>query len=1248
MKKLATTLILFIFFLAFQTTYATTTVYQVKEQDICSGYIIEKIWLDEYAHPKVGLSGISYSENVTIPADVKTGDPNKFQMVLGMERKKPFIVVRIPAYVAGSQAGLANRVSSFTLTITETPKANKRIAAKTTDVASSVLSSGKWYKIGITKTGFYKIDNNFIAGLGLNPASVNPGDLQVFGNGGHMLSESNVSRPTDLIENAILVNDNGDAKFDNGEYAIFYGVGPTNWLEDTANHAGGFKHQKNIYTDSAYYFITFDKGAGLRIAGQAPMAAGNVNVTSFNFYDVHDTDGISPIQFGKTWYGEPFYPQSGATTQTFRFNTGPTVSPVDCKVAFGSTSGNAGSTVSLTLNNTPIASQILSKTVAEGIVMEYDVLHGLATSNAQTVDVGVTLNPIDGNSTGYLDYIEINARRQLIMTDDQLSFRDLQSRGAGNLANYMLAGANGKTKVWDITDPQHPVLMNGSLSGDTYSFVQDATTLHEFAAMNSENVYTPKYVGSVYNQNLHGYGQADLIIVAHPDFRAQAKELADYHTQHDGLRVIVVTPSEIYNEFSSGGQDISAIRDFARMFYKRAGADVSQMPRYLLLFGSASYDYKHRLANNSNFVPVFESAESWNNDNCFSTDDFFGFLDDSEDITNYNVANTLDIGVGRLPARSVDDAKSLVNKIINYSSPASLGPWRLSTTYVADDSDGAGNHMSNAQASAAVLAASSKGLYNQAKVYLEAIPIIQTPASYRSPNANASINNDVFKGTFMINYSGHGNPEVWADERILTQDDFNTWRNPAKLPLMVTATCDFGQFDHPQYVSAAEKLVNLNGGGAIALLTTTGPVFSTYNQDLNTQYVNAQFSRNADNTWNTFGEAYRTGKNVTYNSISGPDKLINFYKFSLLGDPAVTPDFPQYNIQLDSLIDGVTLEHADTVKALGAYKLNGSVRNADGSILRDFNGLVSVSFFDKPKTIVGLKAPYQKFQLQDNIIYKGRATVTNGLFSVSFITPKDINYYYGTGKTSLYADNGSTDAAGADTSLKIGGFSDHPQYNTNPPIVKPYINDSLFLNGGITGNNTSLFVSLFTETGINVSGNNVGHDLTAVLDENIEVPYILNDYYETAPNTYQKGYVSFPLEGLSDGRHTITVRAWDVNNNRGEGKVDFMVADGKAMVIQNLLNYPNPFANNTHFVFEHNHPDEELDVQIGIFNTAGALVKSIKETFRPTGSRSNEIMWDGSDDNGNKLPSGVYVYRLNITSEKGFISSAYQKLVIVR
>ena len=1227
--------------------YSYSISHKVTGDELTRGFASEKIWLVNNALPSVTISGITYTAtNVDLPKNVHPGNPAQPQVQLGMERKRAFAMVRVPVYSPGSDKGSFNGLSSFIIDITEqTPPSNNGSTNKTTDVQSSVLATGTWYKIAITKTGFYKLDFNFFNSLGINASTINPANIRIYGNGGNMLSEDNaVPRPSDLLENSIWVNDGGDNTFNAGDFVVFYAVGPTGWTKDSANQR--FSHLKNLYTDTAYYFVTVTNGAGARIQEQANAPAANTVSNGFNYYDVHDADLTNPSGYGKTWYGETFVTDYGTNAQTFNFDLGSSVSSVNCKFSFGSTSPNSGSAFSVTLNGGALGTAVFdSPTTGDNIMTHsYQVWNG--TCNSQTASLGITFLPIVSSSVGYLEYIEVNTRRALSVSGDQMNFRDWQTVGSGKVASYPLGGANSSTQVWDVTNPQVPVLMKGTLAGSTYTFSQDAAMLHEFAAMNSTNLLTPKNMGQVVNQNLHATGPVDLIIVTYPDFADAANMLATFHRSHDNMKVLVATTSQVYNEFSSGGQDISAIRDFARMFYKRA-KDSTELPKYLLLFGGASYDYKYRLPNNSNFMPTYETANDSNDLYSYPSDDFFGYLDDNEYIESSHVINTLDIGVGRIPSRNTPDAVAVASKIISYKAPATLGPWRISSMFVADNNDGAGDHMNDAEYMAASVTQSSKDLYNEQKVYIDATPTVSTPAGPRCPNANAAIDDQIFQGTFLVNYNGHGNTGVWASERILTSDDYNLWNNSNMLPFMITATCDFGQFDHPQFVSAAEQLMIKGNGGVIAIVTTTQAVFANFNKTLNSDYLSEQFDNMGNNRWNSFGEALRLGKNQDYVNDSNFESLCNFRKFALLGDPALTPDFPQYNIRLDSINDGLSNAISDTIKALGKYKVSGSIRGYDSSVLTNFNGTLSVSFYDKPRKVATITAN-QIYSIQDNIIYKGKVTVTNGFFSFEFITPKDINYYFGTGKFSAYAENGITDAAGVDTSFSIGGFSTHPVTSISAPIVQPYINDSLFENGGITGNNTSLFVKLFSETGINVSGYTIGHDLEAILDGDIEQPYVLNNYYETAPNTYQAGYVTYPLLGLADGKHTLLVRAWDVNNNEGTGSVDFMVIDGKIVDIQNLGNYPNPFSNSTHFIFEHNHPGEQLDIQINIYSVDGKLVKNIKESFMPTSSRSTEITWDGTDNNGVLLPSGIYVYKLNLKTETGYNTTAYQKLIITR
>jgi len=1227
--------------------------YRVPEGEIMGGYVIRKIWLDAYRMPELVVpAGLTYTPVAALPRNVQPAAAEQLTVRLGMERKRPFALVQIPAYTM--EHGQVQRLTGFTLVLTGVNAEGERTAAAPPVLAkaaatASVLATGTWHKIAIDRRGVYKIDYEFLrknTGIG---ATIPSSGIRLFGNGGTMLPENNaLPRYSDPRENALFVADGGDGVFGPGDYVLFYANGPMAWQKDSVNRR--FLHEKNLYEDKSYYFLNLDGGSGLRMGQQSGSPAANVTVTAFDDYQVHEEDLVSIGKIGKDWVGETFSTQPGQTTaQTFTFSTGTVSGQIGLRLAVASNSPASGNLFSVAVNGQTLDNYMLNASsdarLATAVQAEYQV-----NPAGSSLNVRLSYQPASSEGKGYLDYIALNMRRPLSFAGGQLSFRDWQAVGSGRVARYELQNGGGGIRVWDVTDPLRPVVMSGALSGSTYAFAQDAEALHEFIAYDGSKFFSPQYVGKVENQNLHGIGQVDYIIVTSPAFVDAANRLADFHRQHSGLRTVVTLTQQVYNEFSSGSQDISAIRDFVKMCYDRAGSDTAQMPKYLLLFGDASYDYRNRVANNTNYVPSFESKASYYLDSASCNDDFFALLDDNEYIEDYSIPNTLDIGVGRLPVKTAEEANSVVNKILHYKSSATLGPWRLSNTYIGDNEDGAGNHLMDAEVMAGVVD-ELEPIYNDTKIYLDNMQFVSTPGGARCPEANKAINDKVFKGTFMINYSGHGNTQTLAHERILTADDFNTWKNLDKLPFMVTATCDFSQFDNPEVVSAGEKLVLKRDGGAIAMLTTTQAVYAGPNREINRQFLETQFIQNASGQWHTFGDAFRMGKNATYITIPNWWIVSNFRKFILLGDPALAPNFPKYFVRTESIKNMSTGQTTDSVNALGGYIISGAVTDVNGATLGDFNGNVYITFYDKPRTesvITKVYGQQRDFTVQNNIIYKGKASVTGGKFRFSFVAPKDINYDFGTGKISYYADNGVEDAGGLDSSVVIGGLSDHPYTENDPPVVRPYMEDTLFRDGGVTGSNTLLYVSLYDETGINVSGNSVGHDLIAVLDEAIDKPYILNDYYETATDDYRNGYVYFPVAGLSDGLHTFRVKAWDVNNNSGEGIVHFIVYNGSVMKVERLMNYPNPFSDQTRFVFEHNHPDEALQAQIRIYNTAGTLVRTLDQAFTPTGSRTNELMWDGTAGNGARVPSGVYVYRLRIATAQGIQATAYQKLVLIR
>jgi hypothetical protein len=723
--------------------------------------------------------------------------------------------------------------------------------------------------------------------------------------------------------------------------------------------------------------------------------------------------------------------------------------------------------------------------------------------------------------------------------------------------------------------------------------------------------------------------------VVHPKFLSQANELADFHRSTYNYKVHVVTTQQVYNEFSGGNQDITAIKTFMKMFYDRAGFDDSKMPDYLLLFGDASYDYKYRISGNTNFVPAYQSVNSTQPTRSYISDDYFGFLDDSESDA---LTSSLDIGIGRFPVRSIQEANNVVRKIKRYHErPDVLNPWRSWLAFVGDDED-ARIHMRDCD-DLAKNVQNNNPIYNLNKIYFDAYPQLTTAAGDRYPQVNEAITDAVTRGSLIVTYVGHGGETGWGHERVLTVPEINAWSNDDRYSLFLTATCEFSRFDDPQRTSGGEfTFLNPDGGG-IALLTTTRLVYSSPNKELADTFFDHVFNK-VNGEYPTLGDLLRLSKDP--NNINNANG-VNYRNFALLGDPGIRLAYPDYQVMTTSV--------PDTLKALEKVTITGYVADANGQKLSSFNGLVYPTVFDSPREIETLNndnAGAFKFSTQTSPVFRGKASVTNGEFSFTFVVPKDIRFEAGVGRISYYAENGSLDAMGYDDQFFIGGRADSSAQDNRGPDVNLWMNNEQFVIGGITDESPVLLAKVFDENGINTVGNGIGHDIVAVLDENTANAIVLNDYYESETDAYQRGEIRYPFSELEEGKHTLSLKVWDVYNNSGESNTEFVVANSADFAIKNVLNYPNPFTTNTEFHFDHNAPDQALGIRIQIFTVAGKLVKTIDANYLSDGYHVGPIRWNGLDDYGDNIGRGTYVYRVEVTAPSGAKVTEYEKLVILK
>lgn len=1116
--------------------------------------------------------------------------------------------------------------------------------------ANSVLAGGNWYKIAVKDAGVCRVTASFLNSLGINTSNLSSASIRLYGNGGAMLPESNSApRPDDLVENAIQVSDGGDGIFNGSDFFLFYAQGPHTWEKDSLNKS--FTHRFNLYSDEVYYFITIG-GSGKRIAQQTAAPAANVNISSFNDRYFLELDSLNFLASGKEWFGQEFANLPGRSlNRQFTLNIPGLLTGTAARfsASFAARSQGGASRFDVFINGTPVQQHPISP-VGAGI---YDLFARLSvkavsfTPTQSNLTIQANFNPGSPNAQGWLNWWELNARRNLSMAGtDQLLFRDWNSVAPGNTGRFTIQNAAATAQVWDLGNPLEPVKMLTSAGGSDLFFNNDCSLLREYLCFSGNSFITPVAVGRVENQNLHNAQALPFLIITHPRFLTQANLLAAHHLQRDGLRAAVATTEQIYNEFSSGRPDPTALRDWVKMYYDRAGTDTAKRPKILLLLGDASFDYKNRVANNTSLVPAYESESSLDPLSTYTSDDFFALLDDGDDINNNSAPNLLDIGIGRIPAREQAEAQHYVNKVLAYTSAKALGPWRNQFSFIADDED-LNLHLQDAETITATAAATAP-VFDLTKIYLDAYRQESGSGGSRYPAVNEAVNSRIFNGNLIWNYNGHGGFKRLAEEVVLDQEIVNSWNNPDKLPLFITATCDFAPYDNPAIRSIGEDLLLREKTGGIALMTTTRVVFAFSNRIMNDNYLRIGLKRNAGGFYPNLGKAVLEAKNFTY--LSSGD-IINNRKFTLLGDPALQLGFPQHQVNTTSINGRPPGATPDTLQALNKYTITGEVTSQAGSLLSGFNGTVYPVIYDKVQTITTLAndpgSTPVGFATQNNIIYRGKAKVVNGKFTYSFIVPRDINYQLGAGKITYYAENGREDGNGYFNQILVGGAGSGAGNDSEGPQIRAWLNDEKFVNGSITNPAPVLLLRLFDSSGINTVGAGIGHDLVATLDDDNRRFFILNDFYEADVDDFRSGRVAFQLPELEEGVHTLRIKAWDVANNSGEYVLEFRVVKKEKLELQHVLNYPNPFTTHTTFFFEHNHPGEDLEASIRIFTVGGRIVKTINKTINTAGNRSCEIEWDGTDDFGARLGRGVYIYRLRIRDITGKSIEKLEKLMLL-
>ncbi|HLN20043.1 MAG TPA: type IX secretion system sortase PorU [Bacteroidales bacterium] len=1116
-------------------------------------------------------------------------------------------------------------------------------AAGDNPAASSALSSGQWFKIAVTADGVYRIDYTQLKQLGIT----NPALTRLFGNNNGQLSYYNDgSAPDDLKEIAIYQATGTDGIFNEGDYILFYGQGTKRWIFDPVSK--GYSALRHNYSDTAYYFLTSGTQAKAIRSYQPPSESPGYTSVYSDALFLHEKETDNLLKSGRDWF-QPVSAQSPLKISP-GFTNMLLTEGIKMKIRVAARSAN-GANFRVVENSSTL----------KNIVTQPVNLFNYTGTYASTADSATTFFPAaslatleirfdnkgDQGAKGWIDYVMLHARVTSTFEGPQKQLMDGSSVEPGRTTEFRINSPVNNAVIWDVTDATDPMIINFVKADNTISYKSRTESLRTFIAFTPETVLRPVVLpAQVPNQDLHASAAADMIIVTNPIFAPYAQKLAEMHQRQSGLSSLIVTPGQIYNEFSGGIRDIAAIRNFIRMKYlKQQGT--SRPLRYLLLFGDGSYDNRKMPPGNPAFIPTYQSQNSNVVVSSFTSDDFFGLLEDGEG----EAEGTEDIGIGRLPVSDTSQARSVIYKIERYTSEANTGEWKNIITLVADDEDG-NAHMTDAEGLEDVLKENVPE-YNIQKIYLDSYRQVSSVNGQSYPEVNKAINDRISKGCLIFNYTGHGSENGLAHERIVTVEDIKSWKNGSRLPLFITATCEFSRFDDIEInpvtgdrtdkPSAGELAFRNSNGGCIALMSTTRLVFSAPNYFLNRNIMNRIFEKDNKNEPIRLGDIIRKAKN---DSGAGANKR----NFSLLGDPALVLSYPWHGkVITDSLNNSVISAGADSLKALSMVTVSGHINDSQGRLMNDFNGVVSPVVFDKEskvRTLANDGGPVMEFYMMNNVIFSGQTKARNGIFHFSFIVPRDINYSYGNGKISYYAFDAERDMNGSAGNIVVGGFSGKAVTDNSGPDIRLFMNDTLFRSGGMTDDRPVLFALIEDKGGINTTGAGIGHDLTAFLDNDRNNSFNLNQYYVNDFDKFSRGSISYQLTDLSKGTHSITLKAWDNYNNSSEETLLFVVEDNAKLILRNLINYPNPFTERTTITAEINKPEENLEIVLRIFNVNGTLISTITNKVRASGYTLPAIEWD-CKVNGARVARGLYPYVVSVRSSTGETTRASGRMIIL-
>ena len=1077
-------------------------------------------------------------------------------------------------------------------------------------------TSDDWFRVSVRQAGICRLTGDQISQAGLDVSQVDPATFKIYHMGRKVLPRQ-AGDPPVMEQIPIQVSDGGDGRLDEGDEILFYATDLAGWEEMSR---AGISEYANPFTDTNVYWLTYGGSAGSRWSSRsgAPRSSSFTQAVQFRALTHLEKDFLNPDYTGLSWYWDSM---TGHYTETEEHDFAlHDIHSQECQLTVRAKGiyYRPSATVPASI---PHHLYVYLNDAEQPAVERFWYGALVITAEEQTSGLQegdnilrIVLPRVESEWDHILfDWFEIEYWRGYRVWENRLDFTSPEEPG---IIQYDIEGLTQQNvRLLDITDPWNPVVISdGEILSRDQEYIlrfQDPVgdgQIRSYHAAGEDIVVNPVSIERRIPEDLRTL-QGDLIMITPEMFRESLEPLAQLH-RDEGYGVVVAAIEDVYDQFSWGLTDPTAIRDYLWFLYN---LEEQPRPAYVLLFGDGNLDYKNNSgAGGENWIPPFETGD-------LCTDDWF---------VRFDGDYLADAMIGRLPARSTEEADIMVGKIINYIQDPLLGPWRNRVMIVSDDetaSQGQGNELFHTRDSESLAQHYVPGSYEQDKVYLMEYPM---DWSLKKPQAQQAVIDGFNQGMLWINWIGHGNFDVWAHEDAFRgSNDIPRLANGRRLPLVYSASCDVGRFDHTLNESMSEEFLRARDKGAVAAIGATRACFASPNAELNKEVL--RLALGDENL--TLGQALFGAK------LSRPTSYSNDQKYALFGDPCMSLGRPFQDGRLVSL-------SSDSLRALDHFSLEGEFRSG-GEADTSFSGSVFVQVFDsdRPTAYTTAAGATVAYTLPGASIFRGSSSVDQGRFEATFVVPKDIGYGGYQARISAYGSDGVRDGLAYRDSLFVGGTATAVADTAGPEMTLTVAGQS-FLSGDFAPSDPLIELQLEDENGINITGE-VGHWIVLLIDDG-QQQINVTDRFQYDTGSYQIGRLSYQLSGLSPGVHRVTAKAWDNFNNFSIASLDFEVSEQNRLVLRNVLNCPNPFdprSETTEFTYEISRP---ADITIKVYTVAGRLIRTFREGERPSGFNLSRP-WRGEDEDGDQIANGVYLYKI-IARAEDQQTEAHGKVVVMR